>query len=436
MIIGDLKSIGFVSGIKGVGQLLGSVCLMPLIDKVSIPVFVRISTLVFTCSIMFTIYSWYTEYIYFIYSSQFIAGFSSAGFFPVVNTIIAKSSNAENRTTIYLNFTSLSMLAYSFGPLFVAFVFKAIKDEWDLGLCKIVVFSGYLCMNASILILLLIDDKIFEKEEKKEDKKIKEEVGDGWLNPILNGILAHKIIGVFACIGMRYYAVFWKDNVGLSPFWSQIVSFVKTILGAVLSSLVAPILCHQWGESATVGIIDTFHVAFYYMFLVLYSLSEISGGLTMGAILVITLAHTIGTALGICDMGIYKTIKMDYTPSIHRGKWNMVDSIVSGSANFLVMLGGILCEYTGIIGLFYIVAFIKLINLSTNFYIYMLTKDKYNEKVRNYKQKCIDEADQKLLNKNNQAEVTTSQGSKLKESDQVIIKNETYLPGTKIDKNK
>lgn len=58
-------------------------------------------------------------------------------------------------------------------------------------------------MNASILILLLIDDKIFEKEEKKEDKKIKEEVGDGWLNPILNGILAHKIIGVFACIGMR-----------------------------------------------------------------------------------------------------------------------------------------------------------------------------------------------------------------------------------------
>lgn len=59
-------------------------------------------------------------------------------------------------------------------------------------------------MTASILILLFIDEKLFEKEELKEDKKIKEEVGEGWLNPVLNGILAHKIIGVFACMGMRY----------------------------------------------------------------------------------------------------------------------------------------------------------------------------------------------------------------------------------------
>jgi len=51
-------------------------------------------------------------------------------------------------------------------------------------------------------------------------------------------------------------------------------------------------------------------------------------------------------------MGIYKTIKMDYTASSHRGKWNMIDSIVSGSANFLVMLGGFLVEYTGIVGIF------------------------------------------------------------------------------------
>lgn len=138
------------------------------------------------------------------------------------------------------------MLAYSFGPLLVAFIFKAIKDEWDLDLCKYVVFSGYLCMNASILILLFIDDKLFEIEgEVKEDKKIKEEVGSGWLNPVLYGILIHKCISVFACMGMRYYAIFWKDNVGLSPFWSGIVSFVTTISGAFLSSVVAPFAC-QW----------------------------------------------------------------------------------------------------------------------------------------------------------------------------------------------
>jgi len=51
-------------------------------------------------------------------------------------------------------------------------------------------------------------------------------------------------------------------------------------------------------------------------------------------------------------MGIYKTIKMDHTPSVHRGKWNVVDSVISGLANFVVMFGGLLVEHTGIIGLF------------------------------------------------------------------------------------
>jgi len=61
-------------------------------------------------------------------------------------------------------------------------------------------------MNISILILLLIDEKSFnsDNKEKKEDEKLKEEVGEGFLNPVLYGILIHKLIGVFACIGMRY----------------------------------------------------------------------------------------------------------------------------------------------------------------------------------------------------------------------------------------
>lgn len=62
--------------------------------------------------------------------------------------------------------------------------------------------------------------------------------------------------------------------------------------------------------------------------------------------------NTCSKAIGFSDMGIYKTIKMDHTPSVHRGKWNVVDSVISGLANFVVMFGGLLVEHTGIIGLF------------------------------------------------------------------------------------
>jgi len=99
-------------------------------------------------------------------------------------------------------------------------------------------------MIASKYLLFFVDDQLFEKEgEIKEDKKIKEEVGGGWINSVLLTILIHKIIAVFGNMGVKFYAIFWKDNVGLSPFWSGIVSFVTIISGAFLSSFVAPFGC-------------------------------------------------------------------------------------------------------------------------------------------------------------------------------------------------
>jgi len=35
-IIGDLKSVAIVVAIRGIGQLLGSLCYMPIIDRVSL----------------------------------------------------------------------------------------------------------------------------------------------------------------------------------------------------------------------------------------------------------------------------------------------------------------------------------------------------------------------------------------------------------------
>lgn len=99
-------------------------------------------------------------------------------------------------------------------------------------------------MIASKYLLFLVDDQLFELEcEIKEDKKIKEEVGGGWINAVLIVILIHKIIAVFGNMAVKFYAIFWKDNVGLSPFWSSMVSFVTIISGAFLNSFITPLGC-------------------------------------------------------------------------------------------------------------------------------------------------------------------------------------------------
>lgn len=49
-IIGDLKSIGLVVGVRGLGQLIGSLCYFPFIDIISITTSLRILTIFYTLS--------------------------------------------------------------------------------------------------------------------------------------------------------------------------------------------------------------------------------------------------------------------------------------------------------------------------------------------------------------------------------------------------
>lgn len=47
----------------------------------------------------------------------------------------------------------------SLGPLVVALIFKFIKDEWDLEMCKNVVILGLISMNIAICMLTLIKEE-------------------------------------------------------------------------------------------------------------------------------------------------------------------------------------------------------------------------------------------------------------------------------------
>lgn len=68
-------------------------------------------------------------------------------------------------------------------------------------------------------------------------------------------------------------------------------------------------------------------------------------------------------------MGVYKSITMDFTPQQHRGKLNVIQSIIQGCQNLFTMLGGILAEQIGIYQLFIIVAVLNFVTLIPLIYI-------------------------------------------------------------------
>lgn len=63
------------------------------------------------------------------------------------------------------------------------------------------------------------------------------------------------------------------------------------------------------------------------------------------------------------DTGVYKSITMDFTPSHHRGKWNIIHSIIQGFQNLFTMLGGFLADELGVMGLFWVVAVLNFVAL-------------------------------------------------------------------------
>lgn len=111
------------------------------------------------------------------------------------------------------------MLAYSLGPLIVAFLFKAIKDEWDIDFCRNIVCGGLILMNLSLLCLSFVNDKLTRgSETSKEDTKLKNEIGSGFFNKVLVLLLIHKLLSSLSLMSTRYYVLFWKDNLSMSPF--------------------------------------------------------------------------------------------------------------------------------------------------------------------------------------------------------------------------
>lgn len=80
--------------------------------------------------------------------------------------------------------------------------------------------------------------------------------------------------------------------------------------------------------------------------------------------------------ISVCDLGIWKTITMDHTAVNHRGKWNGIDTVISGITNVFVMCCGVLSEYTGVMMLFYIAAVIKVLLAINNWPLWAATKEK------------------------------------------------------------
>lgn len=103
----------------------------------------------------------------------------------------------------------------------------------------------------------LLDSNTDLNNEESSDKS-----NTNFFNRVLVLILIHKVIESLGSMSIKYYPIFWKQNINLSPFWTQQVSFLGIIFGSFMTSYVSPKLCNSYGESSAVFIIEVVALTF------------------------------------------------------------------------------------------------------------------------------------------------------------------------------
>lgn len=122
------------------------------------------------------------------------------------------------------------------------------------------------------------------------------------------------------------------------------MNFIAINIGALLSSLLMPYLCSRIGEAKAVTCVGFVALILFILFLVTYHCEFLL--IDMMTVWQCMVCCTFMAARGftVCDLGVWKTITMDHTPMHHRGKWNIIDTIISGITNLFIMACGILSE--------------------------------------------------------------------------------------------
>jgi len=127
---------------------------------------------------------------------------------------------------------------------------------------------------------------------------------------------------------------------GMTPFWTQIINFLTIILGSALSIIMIPNFCYNLGDPATVVLVDITSSMFYGLFLFSFITLYDPDVMNISVMVVVAAMFLLYKSFNLSDTGVYKSITMDFTPPQHRGKWNIIMSIIQGLQNLFTMLGG------------------------------------------------------------------------------------------------
>ena len=302
--------------------------------------------------------------------------------------LFADSTPEGERSTYFTYQFACYLTASAVGPLVSIIMFQTLGDEWDMAHLRLVIYVG-LGMEVcnSCLMMLFDDNKALDTED---DAVEREEIqtdnnGDGsssdWTDDLEDGSSSSDsssssrtplqkrqewipylvfLSGLISALGsgmtVKFFPLFFKDEVGMTPSQVQIIYCLVPLVMVVLGALCTKIAKAGVGRVQTTAIYTTVGIS------LLLCMVFFKSYLDAHPFLLVPI-YVLRTGLMNATYPLTESILMDYVPKDQRARWKSLDSVASfgwcGSAAF----GGWLADKYDYTHTFLVTAIFQIVSL-------------------------------------------------------------------------
>lgn len=271
-------------------------------------------------------------------------------------------STPEGKRSVYYNYLFAAyILASAVGPLVSIVLFQTLGDVWDLYHLRIVIYVGLGMEVFNSLLMMLFDDKKAleestpnreedqgETEAEEPDAEAATDTPDQPLQSESSYFLSQKWIpyivfsqGLIFAIGsgmtVKFFPLFFKDEVGMSPSQVQIVYCVVPVVMVITSTMGSKLAASGFGRVQTTLLFSCLGVS------LLYSMVFFKSYLDAHPFVLVPI-YVMRTSLMNASYPLTESILMDYVPKEERGRWKSLDSVASFGWCGSAALGGMIAD--------------------------------------------------------------------------------------------
>jgi MFS family permease len=395
---GNPEAVGFVTAVMGLSQLLVSFPVGFLADRYRRDTMLKLASVVGMVAVMGTLLSLHLESFSMLVVALAVWGVQWGITNTALSALFADSIPNGERSHYFTQRSILLKFGNVTGPLVALIMFAYLGDEWTMRECSIVMAVGQaLTFPAVLLLCFFNDDDAISEEQPAHEDLIRDQEENGFrietesessrssADNSLNAdrgdnnesvveeeeaqanscfrylgersipvkiALADVTSGLASGMSIRYFPIFFCDNLRLTPVIVQVLYMASPLLQAALMKI-AQRASKKYGRCKVAVLFKWTGISFMLLMVASYV-----RGLPVW---LVCLMYVIRTSFMNSTGALTKSVLMDNIPQGERGKWSAMESVNSFSWSGSAALGGLLVGYEGIVFNFCVTACLQLL---------------------------------------------------------------------------